>query len=463
MNTTQSRGGDGIEDYRMHVSQRYLDLTKSKLELARLPRELSDDDDDDDDNGDNVNHDSQGITKAELEPLLDYWLDGFDFRAQEMHLNQQLPQYRTNIPWLSTPHDRSIRLHFVHRKSTQKDAIPLLFCHDWGTSFLEITRVIEALCEPVTTPTQSTTHHQAFHVVCPSIPGFGFGDAIPDHHAGLLDTAGLFQHLMTRLDYNQYMACGAGWGFRIARAISQAYPLNCRALFTSNPLVPQPSFTSTPIAWLKYQLARLTGARSPWLSFGYVPSDFDMASNYQVKVGAMNVPADGNIHLAFALADSPTGLLAFMLHLLNPMHGRPRQPSSHPPRNDSVHLGSILIHPWSPTDVLTWTMLYWLSGPEAPLRWLRNACKETQPESAYWTKRSTVPLGVSQFRWPGASARGMVLSPPVWTSAYCDLVWLRRHNAGREVKWPAWEAADSLVLDLRDFVADLRGRNVFSG
>lgn len=106
--------------------------------------------------------------------------------------------------------DESLRVHFVHRRSSHKDAIPLLFCHDWGTSFLEISRVIEALCEPVTTPTQTQTHHQVFHVVCPSVPGFGFGDAIPSHHAGLLDTAMVFQRLMDKLEYQEYIACGAG-------------------------------------------------------------------------------------------------------------------------------------------------------------------------------------------------------------------------------------------------------------
>ncbi|KAF4555051.1 Epoxide hydrolase-like protein 1 [Elsinoe fawcettii] len=594
--TSTSRPGqdvDGIEEYRMHVSQRYLDLTKKKLELARLPKELSDDED--------VNEESHGVTKAELEPLLDFWLDGFDFRAQEAHLNRQLPQYRTTLRWSRSTgagdNDQSLRLHFVHRKSTYKNAVPLLFVHDWGTSFVEVARVIESLCEPVSTPTLTQSDFQAFNVVSPSIPGFGFGDPIRNHSAGIEDVACVFQCLMDKLGYNEYVAYGAGWGYRIIRTISRRFPA-CKAIYTTNPLVPAPNLFSAPLAYLQYHIARFTNASIPLLSFGYVPSDFLLPTTMQQSIGAILLRSDRNntgvgSSLAFSLADSPTGLLAFMLQLINPPSIPAPQPpassgeqvttnpfanprsgspqpfsprvssplASPPPRSslapspsarspltaspltspplrsplasppltssfvstpsastlppsstDALERGRIdslyptasasLAYPWSPSDILTWTMLYWLSGPEAPLRWLRNASKETGAGSEYWTEKSGVPVGVSFFRTSphlsqhastgntgpgegtsaedvalhgtGARAKGKKrrrnqegaltgrVSPPVWVGAWGNLTWLRRHETGREVKWPAWERGEVLVADLREFVGEVRREGYLS-
>ncbi|KAG8628258.1 hypothetical protein KVT40_004131 [Elsinoe batatas] len=648
---------EGIEEYRMHlsirgipwqsdtnkrqVSQRYLDLTRKKLELARLPKELSDDED--------VNEDPHGVTKAQLEPLLDFWLDGFDFRAREAHLNRQLPQYRTNLRWSrrvrSNHSEERLRVHFVHRRSTFKDAVPLLFVHDWGTSFVEVARIVECLCEPVSTPTQMQNHPQAFHVVCPSIPGFGFGDPLQRHDAGIEDVAIVFQALMEKLGYKEYVAYGTGWAFRIIRSISHRSSV-CKAIYTTNPLVPAPTMRKTPLAYARYRIARMTGASIPFLSFGYVPSDFDLPTPSDASIGSIPLNSSDNnaglstSALAFALSDSPTGLLAFMLNLINPpiapmaplqssllalppprpllgsvagsnsasssarfsahssAQGSARLsiptgglasnsstallpiPSSSRPsvassaqgsgsgsasvrasgstiakddgkaepdtkRNDSLHPNALLSptsnpaptsapiatsppaprhfappsvpaqapsqplphspspvtttspskanngvdlsHPWTPSDILTWTMLYWLSGPEAPLRWLRNARRETRPSAPFWHERSKVPVGVSFFRPPASATpgqreerrveegggtlgverrarggrrerrgTGLGACPPMWMAAWGELSWLRRHEAGREVKWPAWERGEVVVQDLRDFVGEVR-------
>ncbi|KAF2220496.1 Alpha/Beta hydrolase protein [Elsinoe ampelina] len=662
MTSTSGPGHDvdeGIEEYRMHVSQRYLDLTRKKLELARLPKELSDDED--------VDEDPHGVTKAQLEPLLDFWLDGFDFRAQEAHLNRQLPQYRTNLRWsrrvMSNQPQETLRVHFAHRRSTFKDAVPLLFVHDWGTSFVEVARIIEWLCEPVSTPTQMQSHPQAFHVVCPSIPGFGFGDPLQRHDAGIEDVAIVFQALMEKLGYKEYVAYGSGWGFRIVRSISY-HSSACKAIYTTNPLVPAPTIRDTPLAYTQYRIAQMTGASIPFLSFGYVPSDFELPTSSDANTGSIPLNSSDNntglstSALAFALSDSPTGLLAFMLNLINPptAPSAPLQPSlsALPPRpllgsvagsnsasssarlsahssaqgsarlsiptgglasnsstallpipsssrpsvsssaqgsgsgtasvrasgsanikddakaepetkrNDSLHPNALLsptsnppptsapiaasppaprhlqppsfsgqmasqsppltqpsqpisqpisqpttqptsqplrdpervdlFHPWTPSDILTWTMLYWLSGPEAPLRWLRNARRETSPSAPFWQERSKVPVGASFFRPPistdsrqgeerrseagtdrvmgGRRARGdkregrgsgVGVCPPIWMAAWGELSWLRRHETGREVKWPAWERGEVVVQDLRDFAGEVRREGGLGG
>lgn len=111
-----------------------------------------------------------------------------------------------------------LRVHFVHKASQHSNAIPLLFVHGWPGSFLEVSKVIDALTEPVTAsaanPLRDAGNHgetqmRAFHVVAPSIPGFGFSDASMDEGFGLKETAEIFDVLMKRLGYSKYVAHGA--------------------------------------------------------------------------------------------------------------------------------------------------------------------------------------------------------------------------------------------------------------
>ena len=139
----------------------------------------------------------------------------YDHRALEEEYNNRLPQFRTNLALTGSTEDtfevKVPNIHFVHRKSSSVNAIPLLFCHDWGGSFVEVARVLEGLCEPISTPTPTRPSTQAFHVVCPSIPGFGFSDASPDPDFGLEGTADILDALMQKLGYKRYMLHGSKW------------------------------------------------------------------------------------------------------------------------------------------------------------------------------------------------------------------------------------------------------------
>lgn len=155
-----------------------------------------------------VAEDSGGLTWK-------YRQESYDHRAQEEEYNRRLPQYRTNLAVNNetdkTPNVHIPNVHFVHRKSSSDGAVPLLYCHDWGGSFVEVTRMIESLCEPVSTPTPSRSSDQAFHVVCPSIPGFGFSDASPDPKFGLDGAADVLDALMRKLGYDRYVLHGSRW------------------------------------------------------------------------------------------------------------------------------------------------------------------------------------------------------------------------------------------------------------
>lgn len=99
----------------------------------------------------------------------------------------------------------------MHKRSKHKNAIPLLFCHTWPSSFIEVNKVIDALTDPLSLPSFGAGAQQAFHVVVPSNPGFGFSDASSREDFGLNETAYVFHSVMERLGYEQYVAHGTGW------------------------------------------------------------------------------------------------------------------------------------------------------------------------------------------------------------------------------------------------------------
>lgn len=194
--SSHSSPGDSnntIQPYRMHVSQKYIELTRKKLELTRLPREPRS----------AHQRNDIGVAKTNLEPLIDHWMESYDWRAQEAFYNDTLPQYRVPI--------NGTRLHFVHKRATSPAALPLLFVHGWPESFIAASKVVDALSNPVATPPRGEEDVLSFHVVVPSIPGFGFSDPIPEAGNNMHATAEVFNTLMLGLGYHHYICHGTGW------------------------------------------------------------------------------------------------------------------------------------------------------------------------------------------------------------------------------------------------------------
>ncbi|KAH7396353.1 Alpha/Beta hydrolase protein [Pyrenochaeta sp. MPI-SDFR-AT-0127] len=464
------------------VSAKYLELTKKKLELTRLPRELE---------LPEQRSWDQGTPKSVLEPLLDFWLDGYDWRAAEAVFNLELPQYRTTIttPATSNPStSQSFRIHFVHKRSKHKNAIPLLFCHTWPSSFIEVQRILNALTDPQSLPSFGDGAQQAFHVIAPSIPGFGFSDASLSEEFGLKATAGVFNQLMGQLGYDHYVTHGTGC---ICRALALHHPKHCLAVHTANPSFAKPTYKRGPLVYMKYRIARLTQAKIPLLSFGYIPAELQTHIEGEQPEDSQDSlystrPIGPTLHrlyslrpqtLAFSLCDSPVGLLAALLDVIHtrvpshsPLTSRSRSPFLSPvelemqdshydqeEQNQSQSRGTDRAqHPfkpqqsdmdarnyiWSPTEVLNFTMLQWLPGPEAALRWLRRAHLDTS--SSQWNEYCSVPLGISSFQGRKSSRT----TPLMWGSASWDMAWVKRHQ--RPSVLPAWEQPDLLVLDLRE-------------
>ncbi|OMP85233.1 Juvenile hormone epoxide hydrolase [Diplodia seriata] len=317
----------------------------------------------------------------------------------------------------------------------------------------------------------------AFHVIAPSVPGTGFSDASDEEGFGARETAEVFDALMKRLEYGRYVAFGAGWiadphdesrGFTVCRALAlQHGPDSCVAIHAANPasfFLP-PSLQNTPLEWLKYQLARMTGARISGLSFDYVPADFDNVSrpaaaiggktkvvdeetagqpelhmngeptsNGDVDMGETTCTASRPQTLAFALCDSPVGLLAHTLDVLGPCLAMGR----------AGYLSAV----WTPETLLNWTMMRWLPGPEAGFRWVQRARRDAEVGGCLWRMHSGVPLGISQFgaqRGVGGRPDGVLR----WARAWQNVRWLKKREGSNVIR-PEWESPEELVQDLRE-------------
>jgi pimeloyl-ACP methyl ester carboxylesterase len=169
---------------------------------------------------------SQGVPRGYLRELCHYWADGYDWRATEARLNA-LPQFRTEIDGLG--------IHFVHVRSPHPDALPLIITHGWPGSIIEFLKVIGPLTDPTAHGGEAG---DAFHVVCPSLPGYGFSDRPARTGWGVERIADAWSVLAGRLGYRRYGAQGSDWGTSITTLLAQQHPEQLAGIHLTPPLAP---------------------------------------------------------------------------------------------------------------------------------------------------------------------------------------------------------------------------------
>ena len=260
--------------------------------------------------------------------------------------------------------------------------------------------------------------------------------------------------------------------------------------------------------WLKYRIAKLTYVIFRRSTFGFNPEDFllnaPMVDPMQMTP-SVTPPLTPEVlqsvgerpqTTAYALCDSPSGLLAYILDSIRPPSINPPSPSSsgspeslrpptagrsplspqsygtpdgrspqhsRSPRSPAFHSSHSPQHlemenvtsPWTATALINWVMLYWLPGPEVALRWLVNS---TPLAPQIWQGHSAVPLGISYFREPTPPGTPNFQTPPLWAEAYHRIAMMRRRDGRARI--PAWERPAELVMDIREF-AGLLGHSSF--
>jgi epoxide hydrolase len=194
---------DDIVPFRVDVSRLQLDDLVDRLRRTRWPeRETVDDW-------------SQGIPLAYVRDVCRYWVEEYEWPATQVRLNA-LQQFRTELDGLG--------VHFLHVRSPEPDAFPLLLTHGWPGSIVEFLKVVGPLSDPAG---HGADRADAFHVVCPSLPGYGFSDKPAHTGWGVPRIARAWATLMGRLGYEHYGAQGGDWGAAVTTAIAQQDPGHC--------------------------------------------------------------------------------------------------------------------------------------------------------------------------------------------------------------------------------------------
>ena len=224
---------------------------------------------------------SQGMPLAYTRELATYWADGYNWRAREAALNR-FDQFITEIDRLD--------IHFIHARSPHADAYPLIITHGWPGSVAEFQKVIEPLTDP-------TAHggraEDAFHVVCPSLPGYGFSGKPATTGWGVGKVAEAWETLMVRLGYDRYGAQGGDWGAAVTTAIGQNRG-HCAAIHTNMPIALPPAALENPTEEEQQALAALAHYRR-WDS-GYAKQQSTRPQT-----------------LGYGLVDSPVAQLAWIV------------------------------------------------------------------------------------------------------------------------------------------------------
>jgi pimeloyl-ACP methyl ester carboxylesterase len=266
-----------IAPFTLNIGEDALDDLRRRLDGARWPdRETVDDW-------------TQGAPLAKVRALVDHWRSGYDWRRCEARLNQ-LGQFKTEIDGLG--------IHFLHVRSPHENAMPLIVTHGWPGSVLEFMKVIE----PLTNPTaHGGSADDAFHVVAPSLPGYGFSDKPTGAGWGVPRIAAAWITLMQRLGYARWVAQGGDWGSAVTTAIGVMRPPGCAAIHVNMPLVfpdaedlatpPTPAEQASLAAMAYYQdkdsgYSKQQGTRPQTLGYGLTDSPIGQAAWIYEKMWA---------------------------------------------------------------------------------------------------------------------------------------------------------------------------------
>jgi epoxide hydrolase len=203
-----------VTPFRIETSEAELDDLRTRLRWTRWPERET------------VGDWSQGVPLGYLAELCRYWEKDYDWPARQRRLNA-LPQFRTEIGGLG--------IHFIHARSPHLAALPLVMTHGWPGSVAEFAKVIGPLTDPVA---HGGSPGDAFHVVCPSLPGFGFSDKPAEPGWGVERIAGAWAVLMERLGYPRFAAQGSDWGTSVSTCIGKQAPEKVVGLHLVPPLAP---------------------------------------------------------------------------------------------------------------------------------------------------------------------------------------------------------------------------------
>ncbi len=262
---------ESLRPFQIEATDAELDDLKRRLQATRWP------------DPETVDDWSQGIPLAYVQEVCAYWAEKYDWRASEARLNA-FPQFLTEIDGCD--------IHFLHVRSPQEDALPLVITHGWPGSIVEFHKVIGPLTDPAA---HGGDPADAFHVVCPSLPGYGFSGRPSASGWGVERIANAWGVLMRRLGYERYVAQGGDWGAMVTTWIGVRDPDGCAAIHLNMPIAPPDPETMSDLT--PTEQASLAGMQHY--------QDWDSGYSKQQSTRPQT--------LGYGLVDSPAGQAAWIL------------------------------------------------------------------------------------------------------------------------------------------------------
>ena len=395
-----SSGADAIKPFRVHFSDEALADLKRRIAATRWPdKEI-------------VTDQSQGVQLATVQKLARYWATNYNWRKVEAKLNA-LPQFTTEID--------GVDIHFIHVRSKLPNALPVIVTHGWPGSIIEQLKIIDPLTNPAA---HGGSASDAFDVVIPSLPGYGFSGKPTSTGWDPIRVARAWIVLMKRLGYTRYVAQGGDWGNAVTEQMALLAPPELIGIHTNMPAT-VPDDINT---------AALADAPAPsGLSAEEQHAYDQLAYFYKHGLGYANEMANRPQTL-YAIGDSPVGLAAWML--------------DHDAR--SLALISRVFDGQSEgltrDDVLDNVTLYWLTNTA-----LSSARLYWESKLAFFAPKNVpIPAAVSAF------PEELYQAPRSWTAkAYPKLIYYHRVDKGGH--FAAWEQPELFTAELRAAFRSLRG------
>ena len=393
----QGSDKDAITPFRVNVPEAAVVDLRRRLAATRWPDKET------------VADQSQGVQLAKLQELVRYWATDYDWRKGEAKLNA-FPQFMTTID--------GVDIHFIHVRSRHPNALPLLIAHGWPGSVFEQIKLIG----PLTDPTKyGGKAEDAFDVVIPSLPGFGFSSRPTEPGWGLDRIARAFDVLMKRLGYSHYVAQGGDWGAGIVEAMGRQAPSGLLGIHTNLPAVITPEVGAAlggngpALAALSEKERAAVKDLGAYLQGGGL--------SYLVMMGARPQA------VGYGLTDSPAGLAGWMLvHSGFTKWTYGKDPKQSPTRD----------------DVLDDFSLYWLTNTAASaarIYW-ENRGLSLISATDQKTNEISVPVAITVF------PDEVVRAQERWArSAFRNLTYF--HEVDRGGHFAMWEYPELFATELR--------------